>query len=430
LNVNVQGRDVKVVDVLADASAALDSEFDGVPEAEAAVRNMLGAAFDALELNDEAEAEYLRARHLFEQEAPDDPEYLKTLKGLANLFADTGRLEESLTLARLHLDRTLALYGGRSEQAYAARSFIVYPLWELGRIAEAIALLEADVELCREDLGDTHPEYQSYLNNLGVLYSSTGRWEQGIVISREAHRIAVEINGENHVTTLGTLLNLALAIKGKGELTGDDRRECLRVAQYVFEARTRILGEDSSPALWVMGDVCDMLVLNGRFDEAVELRAAQLRGIEESGKSDQRVYFHSLGRATEAVLALERYDEAEDFARRSLAGFRAIHAEDSRYVLMARHLFARVALAQGDAAAAFDVVDALIEPVAMAFFEGSPQPGRVAETRGLCLADLGRVDEARAQLEAVLASYRETYGGADERVERVQAELESLNAQR
>ena len=422
--------DVKVSDILAGASAELDSGFDGIPEAEAAIRNMLGAAFNELEQYAESEREFLRARELLEREAPDDPEYVKTLAGLSALYADTDRLEEALALAREHLALAERVHGEHAEETYHARTVMVYPLWELARAQEAAELIEPWIEPCRRDLGEGHPEFHSYLNNLGTLLVHLGRIEEGLVIAREACRVGIEVLGPTHPEVLTARLNLATLTRKQPSITEDERRETLEEARFVYEQRLQTWGDTHTEPLWALGMVCLFLDQDGCHEESAEQWAELLRRTEELGAADQRIYFESLRKAVSPLLALERYDQAEDYARRSLDGFKSIAPEGAATLLRGRFLLAQVTLARGDATTALKEIDALRDLLRSAPVEGGVGSPELSEMRGRCLARLGRDEEARSELEEALAAYIGTEGEAGANVAQVRAELDALDASR
>ncbi|MFG0316863.1 MAG: serine/threonine-protein kinase [Planctomycetota bacterium JB042] len=95
------GREVKVIDVLARAADELDRGAAEIPEVEAALRQTVGFTYHRLGLYDEAEPHLVRADALNREHLGEDRE--ETLTGathLANVFLAQGRIDEAEALYR------------------------------------------------------------------------------------------------------------------------------------------------------------------------------------------------------------------------------------------------------------------------------------------------------------------------------------------
>jgi serine/threonine protein kinase/tetratricopeptide (TPR) repeat protein len=91
-----QGADIRLIDVLADASASASERFAGQPVQEAQVRDLLGQSYNKLAMWPEARAEYERVLALWKEHAgADDPRALIAQSTCAGIAMNMGRMREA-----------------------------------------------------------------------------------------------------------------------------------------------------------------------------------------------------------------------------------------------------------------------------------------------------------------------------------------------
>jgi hypothetical protein len=97
------GREVKVVDVLDPAVAALEANPDIPPARRAELQETLGATCDALGLYPQAIPLQEKVRdHQLGTHGPEHPETLMTIEGLVIFYYTAGRKDEAQALRREH----------------------------------------------------------------------------------------------------------------------------------------------------------------------------------------------------------------------------------------------------------------------------------------------------------------------------------------
>ena len=144
----------------------------------------------------------------------------------ARLVFEQARKLQSLTVAaRAELARAVRLNGD------------VRKLYGEGRFSDAIASAEQVRNISKQVLGDTHPVYATSLNDLAVLYRSTGDYARAELLYVQARDIRKQVFGETHPTYATVLANLAGLYEGTGDYS---RAEPLLVE--VLAIRKEVLG--------------------------------------------------------------------------------------------------------------------------------------------------------------------------------------------
>ncbi|MEK8016424.1 MAG: tetratricopeptide repeat protein, partial [Candidatus Parabeggiatoa sp.] len=121
----------------------------------------------------------------------------------------------------------------------------------VGRLDEALPLLEKGYRLSLQVLGETHPNTLSSLNNLAGIYKAVGRLDEALPLYEKGYRLSLQVLGETHPNTLSSLNNLAIAYAEQGDLEkGIDYleqlvmgAENLRRAQLSVENRRSVFAQ-------------------------------------------------------------------------------------------------------------------------------------------------------------------------------------------
>jgi serine/threonine-protein kinase len=131
-----------------------------------------------------------------------------------------------------------------------------------GREGEAIAKLQAYMEVFEDALGPMHPEVASGHHNLGTAYLDAGLYAEGRAALERAEDIRRRTLGVDHPLYAATLNSLGAALLAEGEL-----EEALRYCQRSLEILVAS-GTDPVQTATTRVDVGEVLVELGRLDEA------------------------------------------------------------------------------------------------------------------------------------------------------------------
>jgi tetratricopeptide (TPR) repeat protein len=303
------------------------------------------------------------------------------LGNLGAVSCTLGRLPEALEL----LERQLALAratGNRRGEILATGSLSVV-CFSLGRFAESLEHSERQLALARES-GDRTSEAQATAN-LGLAFAALGRFPE----ARERYERCVALTreiGDRRGEALATG-NLGVALKSLGRLAAAREHQERRIAL------SREIGDrqGETHATGNLGIVCIALGL------LAEARTHLERWIELAREvGDRRGEALAVGNLGTLLWTLGRLGEAQEHAERWLASTREIG--DRRQEGYALGTLAGLAEESGESALAergfADAIDLL------GAIGARSELADMLSARGALLARTGRIDAARADLEA------------------------------
>ena len=310
----VEGKDVKVAEVLDQAASGLDKGFAGPRETEGALLDALGLAYDGLGLPEKAEVAHRKARAVREKSlgsahrdairsanrharalweagrrdesvalrqatlaraetalGPDDLDTLIILSGLAHAYANSGRAEEAIKMHRRLLAGREAKLGADHPDTLSTRGDLAGAYVDAGRHAEGIALHEATLKATESKLGADDLDTVTSRNLLALAYRSALRHAEAIPLHERNLRIRESKLGPDHPQTLSSRGNLALAYRGAGrnaEAAALNERNL-----KAFEAR---LGPDHPETLNCRNNLALAYLFAGRFATAAALNEVNL----------------------------------------------------------------------------------------------------------------------------------------------------------
>lgn len=321
------GRDVKLVDVLDAAAAAVEASFPDDPAGAGAVHGTLGDSYHALGALREAEREYLAAaeccarvsgvdsveawtaRHQVgrvrlllddvdaaDRDLRDALEHLEMVLGFDDrrtlsaahsvVLLELRRRDPAAAevLARRILDTRRRAYPDDRAELATAEGQLGSVLWQLGRLEEAQQALENDLVLSREVRGPDDPSVGVACSLLASVLRDRGELARSEELYREAVALGRRVLGDEHHDLWVWMNNLAGVL--------DQQRkygEAEALYRDVWKRRAAEFGEEHEQTLIVMNNVAMVLTNTGRHAEAEPLHEHAL-AIKERvlGPSDPR----------------------------------------------------------------------------------------------------------------------------------------------
>ena len=283
---------------------------------------------------------------------PDAAESLSMALNRAENLLRRDRLVESEELSRRVLDRASDVLGPTNPTTRAARRAVASVLVQQARHAEAQPLIRQNLADDEAMFGKDHTTVANDAAELANVLVRTGRPDESVPLIRRAHEIYRARHGADDPRTLVVQANVASVLRRAGRL--DEAEPVLR---DVLERRRRVLGpehEETLETAYKLALLCEMM---GRFEAAEQL----LR---------------------ELIDIRSRTRGADDFD-----------------TLGTRYALGRVLRSAGRAADAEPILaDVATRAGANAAIDPEQRASWIGEW-GICLADLGRWDEAQPKLK-------------------------------
>jgi eukaryotic-like serine/threonine-protein kinase len=287
------------------------------------------------------------------QFGPGDRDSISAADTLGLIIMWNGRPAEAEPIGRGAAERASVSFGARHPGTLIIRANWAASLWSLGRLDEAEAILLEDLAVYRAEIGEEHPDAVAALEVLGVVRWTRGEIRAAEEIFRRIVEIRTRVLGPAHARTLIAALRLLHTIRWR-----DGANEVLALAQHSHQNLLATMGPDYTFTRVAEFLLAEALTESGDAvgGEAVA-RAALARSAEWTAAKALAAALRAQGRAAEGEELLSNWLESTD-AR-----------EDKRPSLRA--------------------------------------------LRGGCLADLGRLDEADAELRTALAQWKDLSPSAE-----------------
>jgi serine/threonine protein kinase/tetratricopeptide (TPR) repeat protein len=362
---NIEGREVRVVDVLDDAVEQIPEKLGGQPEIEATLRCAIAKTYWSLAQYRSMEEQF-RLAYGIEAElyGEESPETLNTLTSLIIAIQSQGRYEEAGVLYEKLLDAYLRTLGEEDEATLLAmgnhaglaldrgdfdkaeailrrileirqrisrgetlalvdsRNAYATCLFYQEKFAEAEPLIRKVLEARRRLLGDVHTDTVATMNALGMVLLERGKTSEAESLLREAVDVQTKLTGEDHPDWVYMVNNLGGLLFDQGR-----EEEGLALKRKALEKIRSIQGDDHPSTLRFLDSVGENLCRLRRLEEAHRL-------LEECVSTGERVlpddygdlgwyYFHF----GQCLYLEDRHGEAEAYLKKSFAWFNRLKGE-------------------------------------------------------------------------------------------------------
>ena len=239
----------------------------------------------------------------------DDIENTKELNAikfkLAQSYRKLGRYTEALIL----VDDLVNDNFPNDEKKSELLDFQAGLYQNLGRYEKAEPLYRQAIDINKNMLGEKHPRYASYLNNLANLHSKMGRYEEAELLYRQA----IEIIDKEHpdfATGLNNLANLYCDI-GRYE-------EAEPLCRQAIEIDKKIVGEEHPKYAASLNTLALLLESMGRYKEAEPLYRKMIDIDKKTVGEEHPDYAIHLNNLALLLERMKRYEEAELLYRQAI----------------------------------------------------------------------------------------------------------------
>lgn len=313
------GREVRVIDLLARAERRAAMELTSQPLVLAEIQSTLGVTYYQLSLYPEAEPLLRSALTLYDREL--GPDAIKTAQARVNLGALlhwASRTEDSIA----ELRQAVAVLRRHQPEA---RFELASGLSELGSVLgvagqhdEATRVLEEAIVLCRQIGASTDPILGGALGDLSTALSALGRREESLAALEQAVAINRRLpdGGVNLATCLSNLADWQARL-------GNPER-AVPAAQEALAIREKLFGTNSSPVAFSHARLGQILIAATNYP-AARLHIEQALKIGQATMQPRHRNFQFLLRQAGTLQLREGQAEA---AEKSLREARSISEEN------------------------------------------------------------------------------------------------------
>jgi tetratricopeptide (TPR) repeat protein len=386
------GREVRVADLLANAANRLNAAFsvDSVELAE--LEDVLGRAYQALGLYDEAEPHRARALEVRRRVLGDmHPDTLSSLEAVGELH-ELQRRGEVLPFVKTAFDGRRHVLGPDDPDTLHSMNYLAFLYRRAGNLPQAEELQLEALRRLRQVRGENDRETLSCLANLAWLRESQGRLGDSAALFREALDRACAALGEADPDTMDVRDHCGRILRELGRL-----EECEATFRHNLELRRSVNGSEHPETLAAASNLAVVLHIRGQLTEAETLQRDAIAVRKRVERPNFPDILFSLVSLTNILIDSARPVEAIDVAQEAVALSAQLDNPDRFHRSNAVRALGAALLATGDATAA--------EPwlrEAWEFWKLAPlsdRRRRLAESDlGACLTQLGNLEEAEPLL--------------------------------
>jgi tetratricopeptide (TPR) repeat protein len=183
-----------------------------------------------------------------------------------------------------------------------------------GRYAEAEPLFKRALKICEKALPEGHPDIGKSLNNLAALYRATGRYAEAEPLYQRALEIGEKALGKDHPDVATWLNNLAGLYQSQSRYA-----EAEPLYKRVIEIFEKALGKEHPNVATSLNNLAGLYQATGRYAEAEPLYKRALEIGEKTLGKEHPAIATCLNNLAELYRATGRYAEAEPLYQRALA---------------------------------------------------------------------------------------------------------------
>ncbi len=235
------------------------------------------------------------------------------IKYLANLHYFQGKYDEAEPFYKqiLELQRETL---GESHPNFAQNLSDLANLYRSqGRYNEAEPLYIQALELRRKKLGDNHPDFAQNLDDLANLYHSQGRYDEAEHLYKQVLELRKRILGENHLGFAQSLNNLAVLYYSQ-ERYEKAEPLCIRA----LKIRKHVLGEEHPDFAQSLNNLAALYCSLKKFDKAKSLYIQALELRKRIFGENHPDFAQSLNNLAALHCSQEDYNEAEVLYKQAL----------------------------------------------------------------------------------------------------------------
>jgi tetratricopeptide (TPR) repeat protein/tRNA A-37 threonylcarbamoyl transferase component Bud32 len=327
----LDGREVKVADVLDQAAAKVNRDFADDPAMQEPLLEALAETYDGLGLP--AQEVGLREQILAlrrDRLGPDDDDTLSAMDQLGVACWRAGRSVEAMALQEPVLQKRRQTLGSDHAKTFNAMNNLGTSYQTGGRPIEAVALFQEALAGQRVLLGDQHPDTLATLDNLAWAYREGGRSAEALPLYEEVLRGRTAVLGPNHPKTLTSMNNLALGY----DSLGNHAEAAVRLEEALKRMRPA-LGPDHPETLTAMNNLANAYRASGRSAKALPLLEEAVKRTEAKLGPDHPKTLIAMSNLAGTYRVTERTAEAVRLFEETVKRSRAKLGSDNPQTLLA-----------------------------------------------------------------------------------------------
>ncbi len=313
---DLDGREVKVAEVLDRAAAGLGGKFADAPALRGAMLDALGRTYLGLGLPDKALPALEQARAAREKAlGPASRDTISTLFTIAEAEQRLGHADRATAVGDPALARAREVFQPTDPETLRGAQILSRARLEAGDLAQAAALGEEASAGRAEALGRDHPDTLASMNHLAVVYRDRGETMQALDLWDRVLAGRKAKLGPDHPDTLHTMTFIAEAAATLGlpeRAAGIDR---VAIADKQVAALRAKLGPDHPTTLRMLSNLAIAYSVAGNRDKALAVAEEVLQLTRARLGPGHRDTIKAMNALADYLIGARQHVRAESLAR-------------------------------------------------------------------------------------------------------------------
>lgn len=264
---NMDGRKIKIADILDRERERLKAELNDEPIVKARLLWAIGRSYIGLGLPAEAVEVMKDSRTLFDKcLGRDHQNTLKLMGNLALAYKAAGELDKALALFEQTLEKRRVKLGDEHPDTLTSMNNLALAYKVAGNLHKAMSLCEQTLEKCRAKLGDDHPDTLTSMSILALVYEAAGDLDKALPLYEKTLEKSRAELGDDHHNTLSLMHNLAVAYREAGLLD-----KALPLHKKAVDGLKRLLGAGHVRTRISIGEYAITLAAEEELEKAIAL---------------------------------------------------------------------------------------------------------------------------------------------------------------
>ena len=367
-------RELRLREVLDQASERIDGQFDGRPLVEAEIRQTLATTYYHLGEFDESARHFdvayricvdelgprnpktmrLAARRAFFtrktvgpeasvkaleatlklQEAvlpSNDPDTLRTMAWLAGSYVPLSRFNDAKLLFERTIPAMKRVLGLEHPHTLDCLESLASMYSDQERYHDSEELHRQILESRRRILGEDHPQFHDSLSAVADLKLVAGNVEEALDLYDKVVDSRRRIQGKYHPSTLADERGVAKALRRNHRLEAAEKR-CLET----LKSHRERYGNDDGRTRYMMDLLAAVYQTQARYDESLTLREAVLASRRRTPGNNHENTIGAMYKLANLYVWLNRFDEAIELYQEMIDVRSKLHGDDHPKTMKAR----------------------------------------------------------------------------------------------
>ncbi|KAJ9663362.1 hypothetical protein H2198_000879 [Neophaeococcomyces mojaviensis] len=192
-------------------------------------------------------------------------------------------------------------------------SWVVRLLHRLGRWDDEYRVRVFLREVMEATLGLEHPDTLTSMNDLALVLSNQGKYEQAEEMHGQTLEVQKKVLGHEHPDTLTSMNNLALVLSRQGKY-----EQAEEMHGQTLEVQKKVLGHEHLTTLASMNNPAAVLSRQGKYERAKEMYRQTLELMKRVQGLEHSDILWSVGGLATVLRDQDKYKQAEEMYRQIL----------------------------------------------------------------------------------------------------------------